>query len=153
MLFRRNGDDFEVIPEEEEAILRADAGNLISAVGDVGDVLLSSAEADELRCAQSEAALTPLVPASISDRQFFQQLAISGVITQEQALASNAAVIPPPLLELIDAMPEDDRFGVKMLVSGATVFERRHPITEAIGTAYGWSPEQIDAFFIAAADL
>jgi hypothetical protein len=93
------------------------------------------------------------VPAAISDRQFFQQLAIQGIITEDQALAANAAVIPPPLLALIEGMPQDQQFGVKMLVGGAVVFHRNHPVTEAIGTAYGWSPTQIDDFFRAAAKL
>ena len=93
------------------------------------------------------------VPQSISDRQFFQQLAVAGIISQDQALASNAAVIPAPLLAIIDAMPSDQQFAAKMLVSGATVFERNHPMTEAIGGAYGWNGAQIDAFFTAAAAL
>jgi hypothetical protein len=84
----------------------------------------------------------PPVPSSISDRQFFQQLAIAGIITQDQALASNAAV-----------MPADQQFAAKMLVSGATVFERHHEMTEAIGAAYGWTPAQTDAFFRAASAL
>lgn len=95
----------------------------------------------------------PLVPQSISDRQFFHQLAVVGIITQDDALASNAAVIPPPLLAIIDAMPLEQQFAAKMLVSGATVFERQHPMTIAIGTAYGWSEAQIDDFFRAAAQL
>lgn len=90
---------------------------------------------------------------TISDRQFFQQLAIVGVISQDEALASNAAVIPAPLLALIDAMPADQQFAAKMLVSGATVFERTHPMTIAIGAAYGWTPSQIVDFFQAAAVL
>jgi hypothetical protein len=95
----------------------------------------------------------PPCPSSISDRQFFQQLAIAGIITEEQALASNAAVIPPPLLDIINGMPAEQQFGAKMLVSGATVFERHHPMTEAIGAAYGWTAAQIDGFFRAAALL
>jgi len=93
------------------------------------------------------------VPPSISDRQFFQQLAVAGIITEEQALASNAAVIPAPLLAIINAMPAEQQFGAKMLVSGATIFERDNPMTIAIGTAYGWNAEQIDSFFRAAAAL
>lgn len=53
-------------------------------------------------------------PQTISDRQFFQQLAVQGIITQDQALASNAAVIPPPLLKIIDGMPADRQFAAKM---------------------------------------
>lgn len=93
------------------------------------------------------------VPSSISDRQFFQQLAVLGVISEADALASNAAVIPPPLLDIINKMPKENQFAAKMLISGATVFERGHPMTIAIGGAYGWTPEQIDQFFIVAAAL
>ena len=93
------------------------------------------------------------VPTSISDRQFFQQLAIDGIITEDQALASNAAIIPAPLLAIIDQMPAEQRFSVKMLVSGAATFERNNDVTIAIGEAYGMSPDDIDAFFIAAAAL
>lgn len=93
------------------------------------------------------------VPQSISDRQFFQQLAAAGIITPDQALASNAAVIPAPLLTIIEQMPAEQQFAAKMLVSGATVFERSHPMTIAIGTAYGWTAAQVDDFFRAAALL
>ena len=31
--------------------------------------------------------------------------------------------------------------------ANATVFQRSHPMTAAIGAAYGWSDAQIDAFF------
>ena len=93
------------------------------------------------------------VPQVISDRQFFTQLVVDGIITEDDALASNAAVIPPPLLEIIGAMPADQQFAAKMLVSGATLFNRTHPMTIAIGTAYGWTPAQIDEFFRAASAL
>jgi hypothetical protein len=94
-----------------------------------------------------------LVPQTISDRQFYQQLAISGIITETDALAANAAVIPPPLMAIVDALPADLQFNAKMLLSGAVTFERNHPMTIGIGSAYGWTSEQIDAFFVAASAL
>lgn len=93
------------------------------------------------------------VAQEISDRQFFQQLAVIGVISEEEALASNAAVIPAPLLAIIEGLPQEQRFAAKMIVSGATTFQRSHPMTLAIGSAYGWKSGQIDAFFNAAAAL
>lgn len=95
----------------------------------------------------------PNVPQSISDVQFFQQLVIDGIITEDQALAANAAVIPAPLLTLISALPPAQQFDAKMKVSGVTTFSRNHPLTIEIGTAYGWSSAQLDAFFTAAALL
>lgn len=93
------------------------------------------------------------VPVSISDRQFFQQLAIEGVITEAEALAANAAMIPASLLAIIESLPDEQQFPAKMIVSGATVFERNHPLTEAIGAAQGMNGAQIDAFFRSAAAL
>ena len=78
-----------------------------------------------------------------------------GPISEEEALAANAAVIPPPLLVLIDGdtdhpgLPENQRFAARMLLGGATVFERNHPMTIAIGASYGWTSEQVDGFFAA----
>lgn len=93
------------------------------------------------------------VPRSISDRQFFQQLAIDGVISEDDALASNSGVIPPQMLAIIESMSADQKFSAKMVVSGATVYERNNAMTIAIGAAYGWTSEQIDDLFRAAVKL
>ena len=94
------------------------------------------------------------VPDSISDRQFFQQLAADGIITRAEALAAvKTGDIPAALAGIVDALPEADRFGAEMLLSGATVFERTHPLSVAIGEARGMTATDIDAFFRAAAAL
>lgn len=96
----------------------------------------------------------PPVPTAISDRQFFQQLAIDGVITEEGA--ENAVAngsIPAAMLTLIGALPDAQQFGARMMLKGATVFERYHPLTVTIGTLYGWTEPQIDELFRAAAVL
>lgn len=93
------------------------------------------------------------VPAVISDRQFFQKLALMGIIPEADALASNAAVIPGALMTLINQLPAEDQFAAKMLVSGATEFRRDHPLTATIGAAFGWTSEQIDNFFREAVTL
>jgi hypothetical protein len=95
-----------------------------------------------------------VVPQQISDRQFFQQLAVQGIIGQADALAAvKTGAMPADLQALINQLPADQQFAATMLISGATVFERNHPLTVGIGTAYGWSSAQIDALFIAAAAL
>lgn len=96
----------------------------------------------------------PDVPASISDRQFFQQLAVVGVITQDEALAAvKTGTIPVAMQALVAGLPADQQFGAEMLLSGATIFYRNHPLTISFGNAYGWTPSQIDDFFIAAGNL
>lgn len=94
------------------------------------------------------------VPAEISDRQFFQQLAVQRVITQDEALAAvKTGDIPAALQRVIDGLPPGQQFEATMIVSGATTFQREHPLTVAIGSACHWTSDQIDALFQAAAEL
>jgi hypothetical protein len=95
------------------------------------------------------------VPPVISDRQFFQQAAVMSIITQAEALAAvQTGAIPAVLQSVVDGITDpDQKFAATMLLSGATVFERNHPFTEAVGAALGWTSVQVDQFFIAAAQL
>jgi hypothetical protein len=96
----------------------------------------------------------PPVPADISDRQFFQQLAIAGIITPTEAIAAvSTGTIPAALKALVDQLPADQMFGAVMLLSGAVSFSRTHPLTDAIGAAYGMTAAQIDALWDAASKL
>lgn len=97
----------------------------------------------------------PFVPQIISDRQFFHQAAIAGIITQDEALAAvSIGAIPAVLQTIVDGIPDtNEQFAAKMLLSGATVFDRNHPLAEAVGASLGWTVEQIDQFFIDAFQL
>lgn len=104
-----------------------------------------------------EAALERLILSgalTISDRQFFQQLALSGIISEAEAEAAVATgTIPAAMLALVDALPSEQRFGARMMLKGAVEFRRDHPLTNALAAMYGWSNEQVDALFEAAAAL
>lgn len=90
----------------------------------------------------------------ISDRQFFQALAIRGEITEAEALdAVGPGIIPPAMDALIDQLPQDQRFAARMLIRGATRYERQHPIADLIRGLYGWSNEDADEFWRFAATL
>lgn len=94
------------------------------------------------------------VPGAISDRQFFQQLAVLGLISQVEALAAvKTGDIPVALQQIVDGLPPGQQFEATMIISGATTFRRGHPLTVAVGAAYGWTADQIDALFRAAAEL
>jgi hypothetical protein len=90
----------------------------------------------------------------ITPRQFYQQCAVAGIISENEAVAvlSNGT-LPAVLAAIVNALPSDQRFGAKMLLIGASQFSRTHPMTEVIGAAQGMTPAQIDAFFRAAAQL
>ncbi len=96
-----------------------------------------------------------LIINSISDRQFFQQAAIQGFITQEDALqAVKTGFIPAPLQAIVDTITDPtDKFNAEMLLSGATEFQRQHPLTTVIGTAFGMTEDDINTFFRSASNL
>jgi len=88
------------------------------------------------------------VPPIISDRQFFQGLAIAGMISEDEAEdAVGPGIIPPPMMALIDQLPEEDRFAARMKLRGATQFLRHDALTETVRDLYGWTSEQTDQFW------
>ncbi len=94
------------------------------------------------------------MPESVADWQFYQTLAIAGTITPQEALAAvKSGGVPAALRKFIDGLPADKRLGAEMWIAGATTFQRRHPMTEAMGVSMGWSEDQLDAMWIAAAKL
>lgn len=94
---------------------------------------------------------TPYVPETISDRQFFQVLAIRQLITKQEALAAvSVGTLPAAMEVMVTSLPEDDEFAARMLLQGATQFNRSNPLTQAFGAGFGMTPEQIDELWIEA---
>lgn len=86
------------------------------------------------------------VPASISDRQFFQALAIRELISEPEALAAvKTGAIPAQLQAAVDTITDEaQHFAAVMLISGATVFERAHPMAAMLGAAIGKDSADLD---------
>lgn len=94
------------------------------------------------------------VPDAISDRQFAQQLAILGTITEAEALAWAARGELPEAMEVaIAALPEENRFSAHMLLASATTYERAHPLVPVLGGLLGYDEAEIDDLWRAAAQL
>jgi hypothetical protein len=94
------------------------------------------------------------VPTIISDRQFFQQLAIMGLITENEALAYvQTGTLPAAFLSFIDQLPADQRFDAKMKLTGANSFHRDNPLVNEFAAMYGMSSEHVDDLWRAAATL
>lgn len=91
----------------------------------------------------------------ISDRQFFQALAMTGQITEEEALAAvKTGEIPQVMRNFVESITDpQQQFAVRMLLSGATQFERYHPLVEQFGHAFGWSDQEINDLWRMAATL
>ncbi|UYW34490.1 hypothetical protein [Methylorubrum extorquens] len=82
------------------------------------------------------ASLPPPPPEVISDRQFAQALALAGTISEAEALAWAArGELPEAMEDALALIPEADgrRFGARMMLAGATTFERSHPLTGQLG--------------------
>lgn len=88
----------------------------------------------------------------ISDRQFFQQAAIQGFISQEDALqAVKTGFIPSALQSVINNISDPtEKFNAEMLLSGATEFRKDHPLTKTIADTFN---VDIDTFFRTASNL
>jgi hypothetical protein len=86
-----------------------------------------------------------ITPETISDRQFFQGLAIRGLINEDEAIAAvSSGSIPSAMLAFIAALPAEQQFSARMLLAGAVEFQRSHPLTEAFGAMQGLSSDQLD---------
>jgi len=84
-------------------------------------------------------------PNEISDRQFFQQLAVMGLITEEEAEAAvSAGTLPSTMNAFIDELPVEERFPARMKLKGATRFFRSDPLVETFGEMEGMTSDQID---------
>lgn len=95
-----------------------------------------------------------VVPPVISDRQFFQQLAVTGLITEAEALAAvKTGDIPAALMNLVQALPADQQFAAEMLLSGAVSFVRTHNLTVFFGLMMGWTSQELDSLWIEASKL
>lgn len=94
------------------------------------------------------------VPMSIAKYQFFQQLAVMRLISEEEAEDAVAAgVIPVTMAALIEQLPTDKQFSARMLIKGAVTFDRLHPLTKTVAALFGWTEEQVDDLFRAARKL
>ncbi|ARQ56880.1 hypothetical protein Kim5_CH00772 [Rhizobium sp. Kim5] len=90
----------------------------------------------------------------ISCRQFFQQLALDGIIPEAEALAAvSAGVLPTDIEAIVASLPPAEQFGARMLLSGAQTFHRKHPLVPVFAAAIGMSDSELDTFWLAASKL
>jgi hypothetical protein len=103
-----------------------------------------------------EAYVPPVVeriPEMISRRQFFEALARLGEITEDEAFAALSGTIPEAFMPLLNNLSADQRFSARMLLAGATTFERNHPVVKAISASPEWGAQKVDALWMAASQL
>lgn len=132
-----------------------DASRLMPPVGRVIELAGAGAEEPPLGATlvdgrfigkAGESPPSPLVvPREISDRQFFQGLALKGLISEEEAISAvSTGALPAAFETLIGQLSAADRFTARMLLSGATSFLRTNPLVDTLGAMLGMGPEEID---------
>ncbi len=97
---------------------------------------------------------TPVpVPLEISDRQFWHQLALAGMITKTEAVAAvNTGTLPAQIEGIVASLPEDPEFESRMYFA-ARVYQRSHPFVDQMGAVMGLTSAMIDDLWRAAAVL
>lgn len=95
------------------------------------------------------------VPEAITPRQFFIQSAISGYITQDEALAAaTTGVVPPEILTILQAsLSPPQLFAAQVSWARMTLILRDDPLTSIIAQGLGITSAQMDAFFVAASQI
>jgi hypothetical protein len=122
-------------------------------------VPMSPAEVAALEAWRASVGAAPPAVPGISDRQFFQALALPPyeIITMAEALAAvKTGELPAALAAIVAAIPDPvARFNAEMILSGATTFEATHPMVLAIASAMSppWGQPEIIAFWTFAAGL
>lgn len=93
-------------------------------------------------------------PSEISDRQFFQQCAILGLIDEDEALAAvSTGTMPAAMADFVETLPAEEQFAARMTIQGATAFHRDHPLVPAFGAAWQMDDAALDALWRAASEL
>ena len=102
------------------------------------------------------AALPPLAPPPVPNLTFAQLLiglVSEGGITEAEGTAWLTGTLPAGVEALIASLPVPQRFAARARAVAPSVVLRNDPLVIALGAAQGKTPEQLDAFFILAANL
>jgi len=94
------------------------------------------------------------VPETLSYRQFFQQLAVMSIITENEAVqAVSVRTLPEVFESFIASLPNEQQFNARMLLTGSNEFNRSHPLTATFGEMLNYDSEAIDSIWINGAQL
>jgi hypothetical protein len=95
----------------------------------------------------------PRVIESITRAQCAKALFARAAITEDEAIAMSGWAEPPAMIEtVLAAMPSTEQTMARIDFT-ANSYHRSNPLLNAVMTAAGSTPEQIDAFFREAAAL
>jgi len=85
--------------------------------------------------------------APITMRQFYQQAAIAGYISNDEALAAITGTIPDNIAAMLADLPADEAFDDKMLLKSGDIIAYDNPLVDQIGQIWGIDKDGEKEFF------
>jgi hypothetical protein len=96
----------------------------------------------------------PLAPIVLTNRQLFAALALTGFITQAEALAAGrTGAVPAAIDDVFAELPAQDAFLARLTWATMREVPRTHPLIGAMVAAGLAAGEQVDAIFALGASL
>ena len=98
----------------------------------------------------------PAGPRVITRQQFFTQLALDGIISEDEAEQTSSGSLPMLLQEALAAIPDpSEAFKARMLVRNAATFERAHPLVAVLAShpRLRWDAARLDKLWLDASKL
>lgn len=119
----------------------------------VDGVAITMTKAEETAFLASLPTIADETPTIISARQFWQQLAIAGLITQDEALAVvRSGVLPAAFVAMVEALPSSEQFATRMKLT-VNQFDRSDALVSAFASSNGIDDAGVDAIWLAASKL
>jgi hypothetical protein len=96
----------------------------------------------------------PPAPIILTNRQLFAALALTGFITEAEALAAGrTGAIPTAIDDVFGELPEQDAFLARLTWATMREVTRDHPLIAAMIAANLATAEQVDAIFTLGASI
>lgn len=85
---------------------------------------------------------------TITRKQYFDQLAKQGIVTQQEADSALNGKLPNSMMSILDTIENiTSRYSANQMLSTGESFYRNQPILYYIGNGYGMTEEQTDQLF------
>jgi hypothetical protein len=109
---------------------------------------------EEIAAREADQATPPPAPIVLTSRQLFAALALTGMITQAEALAAGRTGEVPAAVEAVFAtLPAQDAFLARLTWATMRDVPRDHPLIAAMVAAGVATAEQVDALFALGASI
>jgi hypothetical protein len=119
-----------------------------------GEVTVVDLTPEEIAALPPPPAPAPPAPIILTNRQLFAALALTGFITEAEALAAGrTGAVPAAIDAVFGVLPEQDAFLARLTWATMREVTRDHPLIAAMIAANLATAEQVDAIFTLGASI